>query len=238
MSPALAPTRPKKSATTAAPALPQVNLLPPEVAAARGLRVVKRWLVISLVIVVAVVGGVYVLALLGQREAEAELAQEQAYTERLLAEQAKYAEVPVVLGALTNSRDARWYAGSTDVLWQPYLRALAATAPEGVSFDTVSFSGLEPGQEVLPATVPFTDPSAGAITFAARSLSVPDVAAWLDALEAVPGFTDPVFSAVSITEVEGTVFYMVGATVQLDPSAWSHRFAPVTEEAATEGGEG
>ena len=230
MSRALTLTRPRAAGATTAPTLPQVNLLPPEVAAARGLRVVKRWLVIALVVVVVVVGGVYALTLLAQREAEAELAQEQAYTERLLAEQAKYAEVPVVLAALQNSRDARWFAGSTDVLWQPYLRALAAAAPAGVSFDSVTFEGMEPGAQLLPPAVPVTSTSAGTLSFAARSLTVPDVAAWMDALETVPGLSDPVFSAVGVAEDEGLVLYMVSATVSLDPSAWSHRFAPVTEE--------
>src|SRR5690606_13996202 len=119
-------------------------LLPPEIVAARGLRMVKRWLGISIVLVLVVVAGLYAWAVLTKASAQSELRLAEADTEVLLLEQRKYDEVPGVLAMLENSRSSLWLATSTEVLWEPYLRALASTLPDDVSFDTISYSGATP----------------------------------------------------------------------------------------------
>ena len=58
---------------------------------------------------------------------------------------------------------------------------------------------------------------------------MPDTAAWLDALSTVPGFVDAWFSSATIGDQDGTTVYTVNATVQLDNTAFAHRFA-ATEE--------
>jgi len=206
--------------------LPQVNLLPPEIEEARGLRVVKRWLGISLVVVLVVIAGLYGWAVLAQQDAEGELALVQDETERLLQEQVRYAEVPVVLATLRNSEDALWLATSTEVLWAPYLRAIAASAPDDVSLDSLAYSGASPLEPPQGPMHPLQRPHVGTLTFTARSLTLPDTAAWVDALNAVPGFADAWFSDASVTEQEESVYYVVNASVQVTAEAWAQRFVP------------
>ena len=138
-----------RSQAAMAPLLPQVNLLPPEIRAARGLTRVKRWLALVVLLALLVAAGLVLLAMMAQQSADAELAVQQQETERLMSEQARYTEVPVVLGALDRARTAREVGMSTEILWRPYLNAIAATAPEGVRIENLRYQGSTP--MVLPA---------------------------------------------------------------------------------------
>lgn len=204
---------------------PQVNLLPPEVTAGRRLKVIKRWLGIALVLVLVVCAGGFAYAKLVESKAQADLADAQAETQRLQAEQQKYAEVPRVLGALDDTKIVRAIGMATDVDWWAYYSAITAALPPNVSIDSLvvtSTTALDPA--AAPAN-PLQAESVGRIDFVGRSLTVPDTAAWLDALDAVPGFSDAWTSAANVTEnADGTVFYNVTVGVQVTAAAYSHRF--------------
>lgn len=220
----------RQQASIGAPPWPQVNLLPPEVHAARTLGRVKRWLAFILVLAVLAAGGVVALGILAERSAQAELAVQQRTTETLLEEQRQYAEVPVVLSQLEDIRAARELGMSTEVLWRDYLAAIAATAPEGISIET--FSGVVPGPAEAPPTVvnPLDVAGIGTLTFSANSRTVPDTAAWIDALAAIPGLKDPWFTTAVFTEGEEGAYYSVSGTVQVDATALAKRFADTEEE--------
>ena len=66
------PSRPV-GASIGAPHLPQVNLLPPEVRAARGLVRVKQWLALSLVLVVLLLVAGVGTAFLARQSADSEI---------------------------------------------------------------------------------------------------------------------------------------------------------------------
>ena len=80
-------------------------------------------------------------------------------------------------------------------------------------------------------------PGVGTITFATTVLALPDNAAWLDALNSVPGFYGATATSESLSEDEGVAGYTVTSTVQVDQTAFARRFvpAPATDTAATEG---
>lgn len=206
----------------------QVNLLPPEVRAKRGLARTKRWLAAVIALALLVAAGTVALATMTQRAADEELRLAEEHTQALLAEQAQYGEVPTVLSELEAIKASRTLAMSTEVLWPQYLSAIAATAPEGVSIDTIAVAGATP--MLLPATPvdPLQKPSVSTVTFGASALAVPDTAAWLEGLETVPGFADAWFTAATVTEREGQTTYTVTATVQIDERAYAERF--VVEE--------
>jgi Tfp pilus assembly protein PilN len=212
--------------------LPQVNLLPPEVRAARSLGVLKRWLAIALVLVLALVGLGYGAAYLATQSAEDELAEAQAETTRLQSEEAKYAEVPQVLGAIDSTEVARLLGMSSEIQWKTYLDAVTAVLPVGVSIDQFTMTGpaLDAAASPVTATDPLQRPSIGSISFQGRSRAVPDTSAWLDALASVPGFADPWVSSVSVTEEDGSVYYSVTSTVQLTEQTLANRFVPTEEE--------
>ncbi|KQS97209.1 hypothetical protein [Cellulomonas sp. Leaf395] len=204
--------------------LPQVNLLPPEVRAARGLRATKRWLVVGIVVTVVGCVGAFGLALISGTQAATELAEAQAETTRLQQEQAKYAEVPVVLDALAAATSARTIGMSTDVQWKSYVDAIAAVLPANVSFDSTTVTVATPMSAAPAPADPLQLPSVGQIQFTARSSAIPDTSAWIDALNSVPGLGDAWVSSATVGEDETGIYYTVASTVQVTDAAYSHRF--------------
>ncbi|RMI13099.1 fimbrial assembly protein [Cellulomonas triticagri] len=209
---------------------PQVNLLPAEVTQGRRLKSTKRLLVLALAVVLLVIALGYVGSLFLARHAASELTAAQAETTRLQDEKAQYAEVPQVLSDIATAEIARQQAMSSEILWPDYLEALRAVTPEGVSYDSISVAVGAPGQPYGGSTNPLSGTTIGQVAFTARSLTLPDTAAWIDAIEGVSGMSNPWFSSASISEEDGVVFYQVQASVDLLPSALSGRFEPEVEQ--------
>lgn len=234
--------RVRKSPATSAPDLsavwPQVNLLPPEIKAAQGLRHLKKWLVGAVGLVVLVLVLVFVLALMARGAADAELAQAQDQATSLAAEQQQYAAVNPVLNGLQRAQSARETAGSTDVLWRDYVDAIAAVVPPNVSIDSIAIVQSTPLTDAAAATGTSPDPlvpsGIATLTIAAKATGLTDDAAFTDALDTIPGFRDAQTSTTAIGETESQVpAYTITSTVQVDETAFSRRFAPVdpaTEE--------
>lgn len=210
---------------------PQVNLLPPEIREARGLKTVKRVLALALVLVVALCAVGYVFATLDKGAAADELAAAQSETARLQAEQEQYAEVPRVLGQLETTKTARELGMSTEVLWADYYGALAAVLPAEVSLDNLTITQATPATAPAAPSTPLQAPSIGQIAFTARSTTMPDTAQWVDALNSVPGFGDAWVSSATITEdpESHVAYYNVSATVQVRETAYALRFVPDQE---------
>jgi Tfp pilus assembly protein PilN len=208
---------------------PQVNLLPAEVTRGRRLASLKKLLALVLLVVVllGMLGYAGSLWLAGQ--AADELATVQSETAVLQAEKEKYAEVPQTLSAIDAAEAARQQAMSTEILWPEYLEAMRAVTPPGVSYDTIAVNAGNPSQPYTGGTDALVTGTIGQITFTARSLTLPDTATWIDAIETVPGLTNPWFSSATLSEEEGVVYYQVTATVDLLPSALSGRFEPEAE---------
>ncbi|NUU17659.1 fimbrial assembly protein [Cellulomonas humilata] len=212
------------------PALPQVNLLPPEVKAARGLVNTKRWLAVTIGVVLVLIALVYVFAILARSTAENELATEQDQTTRLQAEVSKYAEVPQVLSNLDRTEAALTLGTSTEIMWKGYLDAIAAVLPPNVSIDTFNVSQATPWTAAQPVQDFLAAPSVGIITFTARTSTLPDNAAWLDALATIPNLSNPTFSAAAVTAQDGEPYYTVSASVQVQSGAFALRFPQTTPE--------
>lgn len=200
-------------------AWPQVNLLPPEVTAARGLRAVKRWLVVAILVVLVVCAGSYGLAVMVQSNADAELAEVQNTTVGLQAEVAKYADVPRVRALLTAAEDARDQALADEVIWGGYVAAIAVTLPGEVRLEGVAAAGRTPMSGIAASTDPLVDSGVGRLTMVARTPVIPDAAAWVDALDALPGLANTRVGTAEIAEADGTVFYRTNVTVEVTADA-------------------
>ena len=68
--------------------------------------------------------------------------------------------------------------------------------------------------------------------WSARAATLPDVAAWMDAVGQVPGFSDPWFTQAVVTDDQGYVYYKVTGTVQVTSAALAHRFDATTSTVA------
>jgi Tfp pilus assembly protein PilN len=218
----------KRSGGSLTVGLPQVNLLPPEVKAARALRHVKQWLVVVLLITLAIAGVMYAFALLTRSSADSALADAQAEAGQLKTEEAKYAEVQPVLNGLRRTTEARSIGMAPEVLWKPYLDAIAAVLPQNVSITTFSVvqSGLITGPPASPD--PLTAQGVATVQFSARAKTLPDSSAWTEALNTIPGFYSASTSADTLGEADGSVAYEVTSMVQVDLAALANRFPAAT----------
>lgn len=213
-----------------APSLPQVNLLPPSVRAKRKVAVARLWLALAILIVMFLTSMGAVSTLWERKAADSELADVQDANTALVAGQSKYAEVPKVLKDLQTHQDARTFGMSTEVLWSPYLAAIAAATPLEVSIDTMSMSQdtvMTPGETVSygPLSTPGT---VGQVSVGGRALTLHAVSEWEDALSSIPGVADVEVSAIEVTGDDAATYYSVGATFRLTPDAFANQF--VTEE--------
>lgn len=208
---------------------PQVNLLPPEVTAARGLRTVKRWLLLALVGVLVICGTAYGFALTVKSTAETELLTAQNDTVALQAEVVQYAEVPRVQNLLSDGQLARAQALGDEVLWSSYLGAIAVTLPGDVRLESFSATGRTPMADLAVSSDVLVDSGVGRVVMIARTPVIPDAAAWVDALNALPGLADTKVNTATIAENDGTVFYRTTVTVEVTADALAQRFGDGAE---------
>jgi len=212
----------KESGRSYAGGLPQVNLLPPEVAAGRRIKEVKGWLGLAVVgaIVLVVLG--YAVAALDVGRANDARAFEQNRTSDLLSEKAKYVAVTPVLADLGLVKQAQVAAGAPEVLWQPYLNAITAVLPADATVSSLAVATND--AKATGSGDPLVTQGVATITLVGTTSSVPDTATWIKALDSVPGFAD---ARVSVAKRDGdgdAAFYDVQSTVQVTPGAYSHRF--------------
>ena len=219
-------TTKKKSAMSGFPRVPQVNLLPPEYGERRALAALKRRLLFALVVVVAVGAVAQVVAFSSLTVARSAQAKAEDETTRLLQAQQQYAEVPLVLGQLTRAQDARTLGMSTEIMWAPYMRAIGAVMPEGVMLSQFVMTGATPMLAPAPPSNLLQEPTVAGLAFEAISDELVDTAAWVDALNAMPGFSSAWVSNAKADEYNGQPVYRYTSTVRITQDAYADRFTP------------
>lgn len=213
-----------------APALPQVNLLPPEIRSRRALGRVKVRLGIALLCVVLLAAVGFVYALKSEADTARVLEQKRADVLQLQSDQAKYAEVPRIKKEIASTVEARDAAMSTEVLWVDYVQAIQAVTPPEVRI--FEMSTLMPGP-LTPETTsssPLDGPSIGSVSFTGTAEVLPDLATWIDALNQVPGLQDATYTTAELRDEEAVVAYTIAVTVQVTSDAYSGRFTESEDE--------
>lgn len=227
-------TRTSGPSVVGAPALPQVNLLPPEIRAGQRLRNLKPWLGIALLVTLLVAGLLVVWSTAALRSAEQDLADAEDENTALLARQAEYAEVPQTLAELANLQDARRYGMAADAPWREYVAAVAATAPAGVSIDSLSMEFIVDSAIAANATDSLGSTAFFRLSFEARSLTMPDTATWLDGLDSTPGLANASFSVAEIDAEDEVAYFAVTGTVDVTFDALSLRYFDLGDPEVTD----
>lgn len=207
---------------------PRVNLLPPEIYGSQAMGRLKRMLALSLVLVLAVcVGGYAVFAFARSAQQDA-LSDAEAETIRLTQEQAQYAEVPQVLGRLDNMEQARQLGMSTETMWRDYLGYVFTTLPVGVQLASFTTVGATPVLSPALPTDPLQPAAVTQIEFTAQSDTLPNLADWQDALDAIPAFEDARVSVITRGEDDDTQIgrYEFAVSVQMTDEGYANRFVP------------
>jgi Tfp pilus assembly protein PilN len=121
-----------------------------------------------------------------------------------------------------------------EVLWSRYLDELRVKRPEGVRFTSVSLiptgaaaasSGATAGSSAgstAAGSAPAAPGGIAALTLSGKARSQPDVAALLDQLAQIKGFTSVYLTSTAADTQSGLVTYSVSASVT--PEALSHRY--------------
>lgn len=208
-----------------APRFPQVNLLPPDVRSKRGLRKVKNRLALALLFVLLFLGLAFAWAALMQSQSADDLALKEAEVVRLQTEQAQYSEVPRVKGQIADATAARDIASSTEVLWKSYIEAIQAVAPADWTLKTMTTAMPTPTDPGSVSPDALVAPGVGMIAFTGEASTLPDVAAWMDALDSIPGFSGSVLGSAVATDDDGVSYYETSTTIQVDAAAFALRFA-------------
>jgi len=169
--------------------VPRVNLLPAELIAARGLRKVQQLLALAVVVTLALIACMFVWAQNGVETAQTELTGEQAKTALLQQEQAKYIDVPKVLGQIDAAQTAEQTAMASDIAWYTYLYDLSTVTPSRVSLTALTATvGMPGATSAQPGTSgPLSTSGVGQVTVAGTAATFSDVAAWLDSIDQVKG---------------------------------------------------
>ena len=204
---------------------PQINLLPPEVKAGRRLKEIKGWLGLGVLGAVVVVGIGYFVATLEVSSAQDDLAKENDRTGTLISEKAKYAPVTPVLAELNRAQSAQAYGGALEVLWEPYLDAVTAVMPADATLETLVVASASP-VDTAPNVDTSDTPDVATVTFSGVINTLPDTAAWIDALNGVPGFSDATLTtAQRAQDGNDDPTYEVTSSVNVDWTALSGRFS-------------
>ncbi len=203
---------------------PQVNLLPPEVRSSRALSRLKVRLGLALLLVLVLVSLAFLWAAFAERSAAQDLADKQAESARLVAEQAQYAEVPLVKGQIEATTAARTSVTGTEILWPDYVAAVQAVTPAGVRISDLTTMMPSPLLPATPSSSPLDAVSVGSVSFTAVAATLPDIAAWMDALDSISGVADPTYSTAQLAENNGVPGYTISVTAQVDATAFAERY--------------
>ena len=214
-------TKTKKAAPLVLPEIPvpQVNLLPPEVGAARKADTAKRWALIAVVGALALSAAAWGALQLGLADAKDKLREAESQTAALRADQARFAEVPQILAQQDVLKATRSTAFATDVDWQVYIDGLLAVLPQGTALERIEGNIATPMNGEVNPVDGLSAPGIGQVKMTGRSDTVPDAGALVAAINSVEGLSEARMESVAlVTEAEGT-FYRIVMTAQLNPAA-------------------
>jgi len=201
--------------------VPRVDLLPPEIRAARRFRHTQRRLGAAIALTLVAAAGATAWAQTTVDAAQTDLETAQSQVTHLKSQQTQFAEVPKVLNQLDAARAARATALEHDVLWYRYLDDLALATPTSVtlgSFSATVTDALSPPSNPLEAT------GLGTVTFSGRTTSFPEVAKWLTSVSAVHGMDVSQLSNAAEQTTTGKPVVDFSSRVVLTQAGLSHRY--------------
>jgi Tfp pilus assembly protein PilN len=217
-------------------AMPRVNLLPPEIAAAAKLKRLKALLVMVVLAVMVVLGLGYLVVSSQVGSAEEELANAQAEGATLQAEKATYAEVPQVYAAVNTAQQNLATAMAPEIRWSFFLNDLSLTIPRSTRLTSITAvndaAAAQLTGDVTTAEGAITslgNPTMGSIAFAGKSEDFDAVAAWLQSLARQNGYLEPYVQNIAKADAQDAkgTWYDVESNTQLSPEAASMRYEQI-----------
>jgi Tfp pilus assembly protein PilN len=214
--------------TMPAVVMPQVNLMPPEIAEAARLHRLQRAMALAVLVPVVLVGFLYWHTKQGVTSAQNELSASQAQQTSLRAKYNSLGDVQQTFSQVQAQRQLVQQAMGQEVRWSFILNDLTTSVPDNVWL--TGFSATEasaPGSTAQPAVGADASASGiGNITVSGVAFAHTDVAHWLDSMSKVKGFTDPSFTSSAKTAIGTRILVDFGSTIVVGADALSHRYTP------------
>jgi Tfp pilus assembly protein PilN len=215
----------------AAPVMPRVNLMPPEIAEAAKFRRFQLAMGAAVLAAVAVVGALYVNAHSGVKGAQSELDAAKAENTSLQGQLTSLAGVKCVYSQVSAKQTMLQTAMGGEVRWSFWLTDLSLKVPDNVWLTNLSAQQTATGlvtagapATATPTPVPGAASTIATISYSGTAFKHDDVATWLDALAKEHGFVDPYFtnSTEKLIGTKPTVNFT--GTVGVTDAAKSNRY--------------
>ena len=204
--------------------LPRVNLLPPEIAQARQLRLVKGGMGVGVVAALGVVGLLFLSAASTVSDAQTELDSASTLQAQVQRQVGELANVRTVYADVATRETLLTRAMGPEVRWSQYLTDLSLTIPATVWVTNVTVVQNVDGPSAGVADS-LLDPGIGSVTFTGTALAHDDVAGFLDALAGQQGYAFPYFSSSTEKYIGDTSVVDFTSTVNVTPEAQSGRYS-------------
>jgi Tfp pilus assembly protein PilN len=223
-------------------AFPRVNLMPEVIAAEARVRRARTVMVGAGVAAVAVVGGLYVLAMNDVNAAQERVDTATAQSIVLKNELAKYSDVPKVQAEVALAEGQLFQAMGGEVRWSFLLNDLSLKMPAGTSLTNFAgtINGVAPDPAAASAAAASGQPSEtavvgalgnvgiGTITYKGEAFGYTNVAAFLDAIAKQKPYIDTYPGTVAKVQADNGVNkgYEFEASTTVTDKALSHRYDP------------
>ncbi|HEX2901859.1 MAG TPA: hypothetical protein VHO01_00265 [Jatrophihabitans sp.] len=198
------------------------NLIPPELIAARRLRVLRRLTLVALAGLLVLCIGVYAVAKLNNASASSALNDEQSTTTSLTQSESRFSDVTQIQASVdgTNARLAQLLAADIDL--QPLLLQLRHALPasldiKNISLSTTSATGNGAGFNGLDTS---GHKVVGTVTIVGDASTFQGISDYVDALSKIDGVVNVVPTSAQGTKL--AIDYNI--TLNLTDKLYSHRF--------------
>jgi Tfp pilus assembly protein PilN len=209
--------------------MPQVNLMPPEIAESERLHRVQRAMAGAALLSALAVGGLYWHAKQGVSSAQNQLTASQAQHTSLQTKYNGLNDVQQVFTQVQSKQELVQQAMGQEIRWSFMLNDLTTSVPNNVW--VTGFTATEtsaPGSTAAQSATGTAASGIGNLSFSGVAFHHDDVASWLDSMSKVKGFVDPTFSS-SIKAAIGTrIVVDFSSSVTLSTSALSNRYTTKT----------
>jgi len=200
---------------------PRADLLPPEVHLRAKARSTRRTLAFFVVFAVVVAGAGYGFAFARAIQAQESLADAQAQTLVLLAEQSKYSETIRVGGLVEMSKRSRVAALSNEVDWPALIDEINGYLPSGASVGALTLTARVPWEEPLQPIGPLRSPRVATAILVLESKKLLDSTEVIRQLALMEGFAD---ASIDVVERSDLIFKTT-ITLNLSEAVLFDRFA-------------
>lgn len=204
-----------------------VNLLPASARAAEELRILRSKLVLAMIVFVAVLALVCGYSVIAQSQAKhaVDLASDE--SDRLQSEVERYADISALRSDISQAETAVQAGMGTEITWVDLIAKIEAALPSEGTITSFSATAVTPMDgSGFTATSPLATQGIGSIEFSMQLSSLPDTAAWLEALNGIPGFMDAVFGSATLNTADdgGASYYTVSSSVVINVEALSRAY--------------